>query len=148
MLKRFQQSEHPRRFTKFCTAGLLSAVIDFGILAILVEVFDVAILPANAISFCLAATNSYFINKYWTFNDLSREHAKQFSKFFLISTIGLGLNSLLMWIAVSFGIWYFAAKAVIVVIVAFWNYFANHIWTFNRSTEKYEKVVDHNSGLQ
>lgn len=134
-----------QKIIKFCIAGVISAIIDIGILSILVELFSTPILTANTISFLIAVINSYFINKYWTWKDFSKNHKSQFSKFFIISTIGLIMNLFLMSLALSFNLWYLLAKVIIILIVAIWNFTANHLWTF--SEKSYEKAVDNHPGI-
>jgi putative flippase GtrA len=40
----------------------------------------------------IAITNSYFLNKRWTFHDKSKENLGQASQFFFVSGIGLLIN--------------------------------------------------------
>ena len=56
---------------KFILVGILNTAIDFGALNLLILLTGItggwAIVPLNTISFLCAATNSYFLNKFWTF---------------------------------------------------------------------------------
>lgn len=124
-----------KKIIKFGVSGVVSAFIDFGILFILVEFFSVNVIIANTFSFLFAVINSYLFNKYWTFRDSEKNHYKQFAKFFLVSSIGLLINTFLMFLLIKLNIWYIFAKVIIVVIVAFWNFLANNFWTFNKQKE-------------
>lgn len=120
------------KFWKYCVVGLTGTAVDFGVLLLLVEVAHWSVLPANTLSFLLAATNNYVLNKYWTYADPERSIGKQYVKFLLVSTVGLGLNTVLMSLLVSFGMWYVAAKVIVIGAVLVWNFAANSLWTFQK----------------
>jgi len=130
-----------RQFIKFGVVGALNTVIDFGLLNLLVQVFGWPVVWANAVSFSVAVINSYLLNKRWTFRNQSRAHVRQFSMFGLVSVVGLLLSSVLVHYgtevlgAHSFGLafaWqYNVAKAVSVVVVLLWNFFASKYLVFN-----------------
>lgn len=52
--------------TRFVLAGTLSAVVDFGILVVLMH-FGMHHTPAKAISFVCGTATAYGINRRWTF---------------------------------------------------------------------------------
>ena len=59
------------QFLRFCIVGSLNAIIDFGILNLLLWLFATKstwkTLEYNSVAVLLASTNSFFWNKYWTF---------------------------------------------------------------------------------
>ena len=63
-----RQSPLPLRaqLTRFVLTGGLSAVVDFGILVILMH-FGLGHTPAKALSFVAGTTTAYLINRRWTF---------------------------------------------------------------------------------
>ena len=54
------------QLTRFVLTGGLSAVVDFGILVILMH-FGLGHTPAKALSFVAGTTTAYLINRRWTF---------------------------------------------------------------------------------
>lgn len=48
--------------------GALSAVVDFGLYWLLLEVAGLPVNPAKAIGFIAGTTTAYLINRRWTFN--------------------------------------------------------------------------------
>ena len=54
------------QLTRFILTGGLSAVVDFGILVILMH-FGLGHTPAKALSFVAGTTTAYLINRRWTF---------------------------------------------------------------------------------
>ena len=54
------------QLTRFILTGGLSAIVDFGILVLLMH-FGLSHTPAKAISFVCGTTTAYLINRRWTF---------------------------------------------------------------------------------
>jgi putative flippase GtrA len=54
------------QLTRFVLTGGLSAIVDFGILVILMH-FGMGHTPAKALSFVAGTTTAYLINRRWTF---------------------------------------------------------------------------------
>ena len=84
------------QFIKFICVGLLNTGIDFGILNLLMFItgINTGIICSffKAISFMVAVTNSYFLNKLWTFNKGRDFEKKEFIRFITISLIAFGIN--------------------------------------------------------
>ncbi|MFH0952025.1 MAG: GtrA family protein [Patescibacteria group bacterium] len=120
-----------KQFIKFSMVGVSNTIFDFSIYIILTRALGLNILIANAIAFIIAVTWSYFANKWWTFRDTSKQTTSQYTKFIFISLIGLGLNETILSILVFYaGLWDLLAKLTAVIIVVFWNFWANRAWTF------------------
>jgi len=119
------------KFVKFCVVGTSGLIIDFGITYLCKEIFKIQKYVANAIGFTISATTNYFLNRVWTFNSNNPEVAIEFSKFFIISIIGLGINTFIIWLLTSkFRINFYISKGVATLIVVLWNFFANLLITF------------------
>jgi putative flippase GtrA len=84
------------QFMKFILVGFLNTAVDFGILNLLMVIFRVyagwSFSLFKAISFSCAVTNSYFLNKFWTFQKEDKAKIQEFSKFLIISIIALLIN--------------------------------------------------------
>jgi putative flippase GtrA len=129
-----------KKLLKFLAVGATNTLIDFAILNLLVQVVHLALLPANSISFSIAVINSYLLNKYWTFQDKKPIYLTQFSLFFIISLVGLGLSNLMMHFgsrAIAFLLpdltftWqYNLAKIASAAVVLIWNFGAYQYWVF------------------
>lgn len=117
-------------FARYGIVGAIGTLIDFSVLVILVELFEVSPIIANVPAFLLAVVNNYALNKSWTFKFKGTAHVKQFSKFLLVSCVGLLINILFMPVLLSIGFWYIVAKCIIILLVLIWNFTLNSIWTF------------------
>ncbi len=125
-----------KQFAKFVMVGLVNTAIDFFIYFSLTrgtEFFNQHLLSANVIAFSVAATNSFFWNKKWTFRDQSKKYHTQYAKFLIVSIGGLILSQIIF----VFGVHYLKisdilTKLAAVIIVTFWNFALNKLWTFRK----------------
>jgi putative flippase GtrA len=124
---------------KFALVGALGAIVDFGLLNLFHGILKWPLLISNVLSVSAAIINNFTLNRLWTFREARGERKLgQFSKFVLVSVVGLLLNTAIVvgldallarWLE---GPWrYNLAKAVAVGVVLLWNYGANRFWTFN-----------------
>jgi len=56
-----------QQLVRFVITGVLSAVVDFGLLVALMNLAGLDHTPAKAISFVAGTTTAYLINRRWTF---------------------------------------------------------------------------------
>ena len=120
-----------RQFAKFAIVGAIGTVIDVSILAFLHEFIGLNLYVANLFSFSAAVISNYTWNTLWTFGDQEKEHRRQFLQFGLVSIIGLGLSQVLLYFFHDvLGQYYLIAKCLSILIVLFWNFAANRLWTF------------------
>jgi len=127
-----------KRFLKFAIVGTSGAVVDFGILNLLHLVFGFSKFWANTVSFTVAVINNFTWNRLWTFPE-SRERPlrSQLGQFALVNVAGLAINQV-VFLGLDkylFGPWfgrlgYNLAKAVAIIVVLFWNFGINRIWTY------------------
>jgi len=134
-----------KQIAKFGVVGVINTIIDFVLLNFLITIVGWPLILSNTISFSAAVTNSYFMNKYWTFRNREPAHIRQFSIFILISVVGLLLSNILLRYGTDllkvydFGLtftWrYNIAKAVSAVIVLVWNFIASKYLVFHERGE-------------
>lgn len=120
------------KFLKFGVVGFSGVFVDFGITYLTKEKLRIPKYIANAIGFSTAATTNYFLNRIWTFKSTNPEVMVEFTEFFVISMVGLGINTLILWLLVSkFKMNFYVAKIFAIAVVTVWNFFANVLITFN-----------------
>ena len=119
------------KFIKFCIVGFTGMVIDFGITYLCKEKIKIEKYTSNAIGFTIAASANYFFNRVWTFHSLNPSIAVEYSKFYIIALIGLGINTLIIWLLVSKAkMNFYLSKLLAIGVVTIWNFFANLLYTF------------------
>ena len=120
------------KFLKFGVVGFSGVFVDFGITYITKEKLGVQKYLANAIGFITAASTNYFFNRIWTFESTNPKVMVEYTEFFLISLIGLGINTLVLWLLVSkLKMNFYVAKIFAIAFVTVWNFLANAFITFN-----------------
>ena len=119
------------KFMKFGAVGATGVVIDFSFTWVGKEKVRIQKYIANAIGFTIAATTNYFLNRWWTFHSNNPELAMEYTRFLVVSLIGLGLNTLLIWYWVSKrNRNFYISKLFAIGLVTFWNFFVNLAFTF------------------
>lgn len=130
------------QFTKFALVGVLNTAVDFGILNLLIVVTSITsgpgLIPLNALSFSAAVVNSYFWNKRWVFVGKAKGN---FAVFFIVTLIGLGINSGIVFLIATFvtpffeisgTLWVNFAKVLATGISLFWNFTGYRVIVFRR----------------
>jgi len=150
-----QNRKEVGRFLKFMVVGTLGAVVDFGILNVLkiafraygidlgmwrpLRLFTVEgnLTIANTISFTCAVLSNFAWNRLWVYPESrSKPLTGQLGQFFVVNIAGLAinltvLNALDPFFKPLLGFYsYNAAKAVATIVVMFWNFFVNRVWTY------------------
>jgi dolichol-phosphate mannosyltransferase len=120
-----------KQFVKFAIVGSIGTVVDICILVFLKEIVGINVYVANTFSFTAAVLNNYTLNTLWTFGDQDKQHKRQLVQFFIVSIVGLGLSQVLLFVFHDIlNQHYLIAKCLAILIVLFWNFTANRLWTF------------------
>ncbi|MCX6235240.1 MAG: GtrA family protein [Bacteroidetes bacterium] len=119
------------KFIRFGVVGISGMAVDFGMTYLCKEIIRIPKYIANAIGFTLAASTNYILNRIWTFQSQDPAILIEYSKFFIVSVIGLGINTLVLWILVSrFKKHFYLSKLFAIGVVMIWNFLANLLFTF------------------
>ena len=119
------------KLLKFGIVGCSGRVIDFGMTYLCKEILKINKFLSNGIGFVLAATSNYFLNRNWTFNSQSEDIGTQYVQFMIVSAIGLGINSLVLYLLNEKLKWnFYFSKLIAIAITTIWNFFANLLFTF------------------
>jgi putative flippase GtrA len=142
------------RFLKFSIVGTIGAFIDFGLLYFLHSVLGFHIVLSNTCSFTAAVLSNFIWNRYWTYPDSrSKSVQTQLRQFFIVNIAGWGINTgillllrfpfvdlisnLSVYISsfgnaeLSYKLGYNLAKVFATIVVLFWNFGVNRIWTYS-----------------
>ncbi len=137
-----------KRFIKFAIVGVIGALVDFGILNIMITL-GFSTVVASTTSFICAILSNFLWNRFWTYPDSrSKSIIGQFVQFVAVNATGL----LIRWPIVHFGeapmvsliksthlfndglAARIGANLIVmcaVAIVMFWNFFVNRYYTYN-----------------
>lgn len=119
------------QIVKFGLVGAIAFVIDYGLMVLLTEVFNIYSLISAAISFTVSVIFNYIASVKWVF-DVDNEKnskSKQLIVFIILSVIGLIINELIMWVMdVKFSIHYMISKLVATFVVMVWNFITRKLF--------------------
>jgi putative flippase GtrA len=101
-----------KEYYKYCIIGFIVTGMDFGILAVEVELLHIHYLVAAMVSYIITAIIHYLLCIKYVFTDTKQKQDwKALSIFVIIGIISLGIYELLMWIFVDLNnIHYLIAK--------------------------------------
>lgn len=120
-----------QKFIKFGVVGFSGLFVDFGFTYLFKEKLKVQKYLANAFGFLIAASSNYILNRIWTFQSHDPKVLVEYSQFMVISLIGLGINTLVLWLIVSKLRWnFYLSKLIAIGVVTLWNFIANAMITF------------------
>jgi putative flippase GtrA len=141
------------RFIKFAIVGFSGTVLDFGVFNLFSNVVGLSTILSSVISFIFGLSNNFFWNRQWTYPE-SKEisFAEQFGKFAVVSVAGLAIRTTIFSFIeaplIRFSEAYLnnlpltpevighnLALATVIIIVLFWNFFANKYWTYKEIKE-------------
>jgi len=126
------------RFIKFAIVGASGTVVDFSVLNLVHLAFGAGLFLSNTISFSVAVMNNFIWNRLWTFPESQqRPFGKQLLQFVAVNVVGLVINQS-VFLSLNhyvFEPWlgelgYNVAKACAIIVVLFWNFGINRIWTY------------------
>lgn len=116
---------------KFGLVGGVGYLINLAVFALLTGLGVHHVLAAIG-AFCVAVTNNFLLNRYWTFEPGEGPAHFQAARFFTVSLASLGLNIAVLELLVS-NHWTgeLTAQAIAVAVAMPFNFLGNKLWTFD-----------------
>ena len=114
---------------KFGIVGVIATIIDFIVLYLLTEFLHVHYLISSIISFTVSVIFNYILSIKWVFEVNHKQTKKDFIIFVVLSIIGLGINSLIMYLMVDkLNIHYMFTKVFATAVVMVYNFITRKIF--------------------
>jgi len=133
------------QFGKFAAVGTLNSLLDLGTLNLLIFITDIAggwhFTLFKTIAFLVAKNNSYFWNKFWTFEDKNKVAWKEYLKFVTFTSIGMIMNvAVASYIVngikppflITDRLWANIGAIAAMLIVTLWNFFTYKRFVFKK----------------
>ena len=119
------------KLIRFCFVGFSGMIIDFSLTFLCKEKIKINKYVSNAIGFLSAASSNYYFNRIWTFRSLNPAIGMEYTKFIFFSIIGLGINTLIIWLLIrKLNMNFYISKLCAIFVVTLWNFFINLAYTF------------------
>ena len=124
--------EFVMKFLKFGVVGFSGVFVNFGVTWLFKEIFKLNKYVSNILGFVVAATTNYLLNRWWTFQSSNPEVGVEYAKYFLISIIGLGIDTLTVYLLNGKLKWnFYLSKVFAIGAATLWNFFGNLLFTFS-----------------
>jgi len=119
------------QLAKFGLVGGIGYLINLAVFALLTGLGVHHVLAAIG-AFCVAVTNNFVMNRYWTFGPGEGPAHFQAARFFTVSLASLGLNIAVLELLISNQLTgELAAQAIAVAVAMPFNFLGNKLWTFD-----------------
>jgi putative flippase GtrA len=118
------------RFVRFAVAGGVATLVQYCVLALLVEGADVAPLAATIAAYGCGALTSYLLNRQFTFSETTTSFGDGLIRFLAVTLVGLALNTAIFAVLQTVGLHYLLAQAGATAVVLGWNYLGARFFVF------------------
>lgn len=120
------------KFLKFGAVGLSGVLVNFGVTWFFKEICKLNKYVSNILGFVFAATTNYLLNRCWTFQSTNPQVGTEYAKYFLISIVGLGIDTLTVYLLHNKLKWnFYLSKVFAIGAATLWNFFGNLFFTFS-----------------
>ncbi len=137
------------RFLKFAVVGTIGFGVDVGVFNLFRNLVGLPAEVSSVISFIAAVLSNFIWNRLWTYPESrSKPISSQLVQFGLVNVAGLLIRTVIFVLITKPLVNLFEylnlnlsftprvlgenlALAIVVVIVMFWNFFANRYWTYS-----------------
>lgn len=115
---------------RFAAVGALGFVIDGGILTVLDSVYGMNLFYARCVSFAVAVTVTWYLNRRLTFvSELRNRAGSEWGRYALVQGIGALLNmGVFFWLIVAFealAVWPIVPLAIAASVALVFNFFGS-----------------------
>ena len=140
-MKKTQLSGSIKQFISYFCIGGISAVVEWGVFSLLEYAFNISYLLATMIAFVFSTTTNWILGRVITFKDSAYKNkkVKEMMLVFMVSLIGLGMNTILMIVFVEIvgmrtNFQKTIAKVLATCTVFIWNYLSRKLWIYKKET--------------
>lgn len=119
------------KFLRYAVVGGGCALLNLGVLWLLVSVLGLHYLVSSMISFFALTPVGFWLQKLVTFRTPRAAAPFEWPRYFLTMGSSLAANLALMYLLVSvLGVWYLAASVVVTLVLLAANFLVNDLWSF------------------
>lgn len=133
-----------KQILNFGIVGVISFFIDYGILYLFTECFNVNIYISNIISFSVSTICNYILSIYWVFKrNRNKNILSEFRIYLFLNIIGLGINQIIIYSLVEYiQMYYMIAKIFATGIVMIYNFITRKVFIEGIKLNLNYKLID------
>lgn len=126
------------KVVRYLISGGTAAFVNVALLYLFTDIFGVWYIASAVISFILAFAVSFMLQKFWTFQDSSKDGVhKQAAAYLCVALVNLFLNTGLLYLQVEYlHIHYILSQLIASMLIAFESFFVYQIFIFREKTGK------------
>lgn len=113
-----------KRLIKYIISGGTAATTDLFLLFLFHDVLEINVVVAATLAFIAAFFVSFYLQKFWTFRDNSRDKIKQqMGIYFIVGAVNTVINAWGMNLLVNgWQVWYLLAQVIVAGSIALYNF--------------------------
>lgn len=124
------KAEDWRQLLRFCVVGTSGVAVNLAVFSLLVTQGGIHHLLAATISFVVAWSTNFVLNKHWTFRRHDLSVVQQGARNLLVSLVALGLNLAILALLEAQGLNEILAQLIAIALVTPVNFLLNRRWSF------------------
>ena len=118
---------------KFGIVGVLATILEWVIFYILTNILNIHYGISTAIAFLISTIFNYWLSVKYVFDVNTEKKKSNFIFFVVFSIIGLGLNELILWIAIEkLSLYNMIGKIIATGVVMIFNFITRKLFLENR----------------
>lgn len=120
----YSKNEIFNQAAKYIVVGGLCTLLDSGFLFVFTYYMKIDYLKSSIFSFSFGTILNYYLCTYWIFSlRIIKKRHYEFFYYLIISSIGLVINTILMWsFTTYFGLYFMISKLIAVSVTFWWNF--------------------------
>lgn len=123
------------QFWKYCLVGASGFIVNLFVYWVMITGFGAHYWMAGTVSFAVAVTNNFLLNRYWTFGGSEGYFLTQAGRFLIVSVSSWALNMFLLRLFIEdANMNQFVAQAFAIAMVTVFNFVGNKLWSFRQPT--------------
>lgn len=118
------------QIARFLTVGCTAAAVHFGVVVLLVQLFNYAPLIANVGGFVVSFQASYWGHRLWTFHASDVLHRDAYPRLVMVQVFNFSMNEYLFYFFMSQHLPYQLALLIVLSILPAFTFIMNKYWVF------------------
>jgi len=122
------------QFIRFSLVGSSGVLVNLAVYTFGIYVLSWHYLPAGTLSFLVAMTNNFILNRYWTFKSHRTGEAGaggQYFRYFVVTLFGYLVNMGLLWVFIDGLRWHEVLSQLLAIMVTtLSNFLGSKLWAF------------------
>jgi putative flippase GtrA len=123
-----------KRLIKYLIAGGTAATTDLILLFLFHDFLKINVVVAATLAFVIAFFISFYLQKFWTFRDNSRDKIKsQMGVYFIVGTVNVGINALgINFLVNNLHVWYLFSQLIMGGSIALYSFAVYNFFIFKK----------------